>query len=67
MAESGGKSWAISPSSDFGLWQINSGHGALATLDPLANAKAAILISSNGANWNPWTTYTSGVAQTEGC
>jgi LysM repeat protein len=61
MAESGGRQYAHSPTNDFGYWQINGSHGPrLATYDPLGNAKAAILISSNGRNWYPWTTYTSG-------
>jgi LysM repeat protein len=61
MAESGGRQYAHSPTNDFGYWQINGGHGpAMATYDPLGNARAAIAISSNGSNWNPWTTYTSG-------
>jgi LysM repeat protein len=61
MAESGGRQFAHSPTNDFGYWQINGGHGpALATYDPLGNARAAIAISSNGSNWRPWTTYTSG-------
>ena len=60
MAESGGQSWAVSPTDDYGLWQINSSHGALATLDPYGNARAAIIISDNGRSWAPWTTYVSG-------
>jgi len=60
MAESGGNPNAISPTSDFGLWQINSSNGALATLNPLQNAKSAITLSGNGTNWGPWTTFTSG-------
>jgi LysM repeat protein len=61
MAESGGRQFAHSPTNDFGYWQINGGHGpAMATYDPLGNARAAIAISSNGHNWRPWTTYTSG-------
>jgi LysM repeat protein len=64
MAESGGQQYAHSPTNDFGYWQINGSHGpALATYDPLGNAKAAILISDNGHNWSPWTTYTSGAYQ----
>ena len=59
-AESGGNPRAISPTNDFGLWQINGTHGALASLDPIANAKAAVIISGNGSNWSPWTTFTSG-------
>lgn len=60
MAESGGNANAISPTNDFGLWQINGSNGALATLNPLQNAKSAITLSHNGTNWGPWTTYHSG-------
>jgi LysM repeat protein len=60
MAESGGNPNAISPTSDYGLWQINSSNGALATLNPAANAHSAVVLSRNGTNWSPWTTYTSG-------
>jgi len=60
MAESSGNPNAISPTDDFGLWQINASHGAEATLNPLGNAQAAVDISGNGSNWGPWTTYTSG-------
>jgi LysM repeat protein len=60
MAESGGNPNAISPTDDFGLWQINASHGAQATLNPLGNAEAAVSISSNGSSWGAWTTYTSG-------
>jgi LysM repeat protein len=60
MAESGGDPNAISPTDDFGLWQINGSNGALATLNPFQNAKSAITLSDDGTNWNPWTTYHSG-------
>jgi LysM repeat protein len=61
MAESGGRQYAHSPTNDFGYWQINGGHGpAMATYNPIGNAKAAIAISSNGTNWSPWTTYVTG-------
>ena len=60
MAESGGNPSAISPTDDFGLWQINASNGPLATLNPFQNAKSAITLSDNGTNWNPWTTYRSG-------
>ena len=60
MAESGGNPNAISPTDDFGLWQINASNGALATLNPFQNAKSAIELSNNGTNWGPWTTFTSG-------
>jgi hypothetical protein len=59
-AESGGRASAISPTNDYGLWQINGTHGALASLDPIANARAAVIISGNGSNWSPWTTFVSG-------
>ena len=59
-AESGGNPNAISPTNDFGLWQINGSHGSMATLNPAGNARSAVSISSNGRNWGPWTTYTSG-------
>lgn len=60
MAESGGNPNAISPTSDYGLWQINTSNGSLATLNPYSNARSAITLSRNGTNWYPWTTYTSG-------
>lgn len=54
-----------------GLWQINYYGSLLASrtalygppsglTDPLANAKAAFSVSGGGANFSPWTTYTSG-------
>jgi LysM repeat protein len=60
MAESGGNANAISPTNDFGLWQINGSNGALATLNPFQNAKSAVTLSNNGSNWNPWTTFRTG-------
>jgi LysM repeat protein len=60
MAESGGNPNAISPTDDFGLWQINGSNGSLATLNALQNARSAITLSDNGTNWGPWTTYHSG-------
>jgi LysM repeat protein len=62
MAESGGNQYAVSPTSDYGYWQINlpSWGPTLATFDAVGNAKAAIQISDDGTNWNPWTTYQSG-------
>jgi LysM repeat protein len=60
MAESGGNQYAHSPTNDFGYWQINGSNGALATYDAFGNARAAIILSQNGTNWGPWTTYTSG-------
>jgi LysM repeat protein len=61
MAESGGNQYALSPTDDYGYWQINASHGpALATFNAIGNAKAAIAISSDGTNWDPWTTYVDG-------
>lgn len=64
MAESGGNSTAYlvdsNGSTDRGLWQINSVHGAQSTFDIMGNARAAVAISSNGSNWRPWTTYNTG-------
>jgi len=61
MAESGGRQYAVSPTDDFGYWQINGSHGpALATFNAYGNARAAVLISDGGTNWSPWTTFTSG-------
>jgi LysM repeat protein len=64
MAESGGDQYALSPTDDYGYWQINGSHGpAEATFDPIGNAKAAIAISDNGGDWYPWTTYVTGAYQ----
>ena len=61
MAESGGRQYAVSPTNDYGYWQINGSHGpAEATFNPIGNAKAAIAISGDGTNWHPWTTYVTG-------
>lgn len=61
MAESGGQQYALSPTDDYGYWQINATYwGSLATFDPLGNAKAAVQISADGTNWSPWTTYNTG-------
>ena len=64
MAESGGRQYALSPTNDYGYWQINGVHGpAEATFNPIGNAKAAIAISSDGTDWYPWTTYVTGAYQ----
>jgi len=60
MAESGGNQYALSPTNDYGYWQINGSWGPLATYNAIGNAKAAVHISADGTNWSPWTTYTSG-------
>lgn len=76
LAESGGNPRAhnaVPPDNSYGLWQINmlgsmgparrkqfglSSNSQL--FDPVTNAKAAYAISSQGKNFRPWTTYTSG-------
>lgn len=68
LAESSGRPSATDYDSngtvDRGLWQINSVHGALSTYEPLANARAAVVISDNGTNFSPWVTYNSGAYKT---
>jgi lysozyme-like protein len=61
MAESGGNQYATGPAGERGYWQIHPDHGALSTYDPYGNARAAVIISDNGRNWSPWTTYTHGL------
>ncbi len=60
MAESGGNQYALSPTDDYGYWQINASNGALATFNAYGNARSAIILSHDGTNWDPWTTYTEG-------
>jgi LysM repeat protein len=60
MAESSGNQYALSPTDDYGYWQINISNGALATFNAYGNARSAIIISDDGTNWHPWTTYNSG-------
>jgi len=60
MAESGGNQYALSPTDDYGYWQINASNGSLATFDAYGNARSAIILSDDGTNWDAWTTYTSG-------
>lgn len=61
-AESGGDSNAISPTNDYGLWQINEsnfgtyGLTASQALDPYSNAAVAIAMSGDGSNVGPWCT-----------
>lgn len=79
MVESGGDPNAhnpVPPDDSYGLWQINmigtmgparrkqfgiSDNSQL--YNPETNAKAMALISQNGGNFTPWSTYTSGKAQ----
>lgn len=65
-AESGGNPGAISPTDDYGLWQINASNApGSEMLNPIANVREAIALSGNGSNWSPWTTYTSGIYASE--
>ena len=52
------------PEYSVGLWQINmlahTAYSEAALLTPTGNAKAAIAISGDGKDWNPWSTYTDG-------
>ena len=62
MAESGGRQYALSPTDDYGYWQINASHGpGEATFSALGNARAAIAISDDGTDWYAWTTYVDGL------
>jgi LysM repeat protein len=60
MAESSGQQFATGAAGERGYWQINPDHGSLSTYNPLGNAKSAVIISDDGTNWTPWTTFTSG-------
>ena len=60
MAESDGHQYALSPTDDYGYWQINASNGALATFNAYGNARSAIILSDDGTNWDAWTTYTEG-------
>jgi Lysozyme like domain/LysM domain len=59
-AESGGNQYALSPTDDYGYWQINASNGALATFNAYGNARSAIILSDDGSNWDAWTTYRTG-------
>lgn len=63
MAESSGEEFATDHdsdgSTDEGYWQINTSNGD-ATYDPAGNARAAVAISHDGTDWNPWVTYQHG-------
>jgi Lysozyme like domain/LysM domain len=61
MAESGGNQFATGTVGERGYWQINPVNGALSTYDALGNAHAAVVMSGDGTNWSPWSTFTSGV------
>lgn len=60
-AESGGYQFATGAAGERGYWQIAPGWGFLSTYDAWGNARAAVIISRNGTDWDPWTTYTDGL------
>jgi hypothetical protein len=60
MAESSGSQYATRPYGERGYWQINPDHGTLSTYDAYGNARAAVIISDDGSNWSPWTTFVDG-------
>ena len=60
MAESSGDQYATGPDGERGYWQIHPVHGALSTYDPYGNAQAAVIISNDGSDWSPWTTFVDG-------
>lgn len=69
LAESGGETTATNNNSngstDYGLWQINTVHGALLNqgdkFNPLDNAKMALTVYARAGNqWTPWSVYKSG-------
>jgi len=70
LAESGGETTATNKANtngsiDYGLWQINTVHGALLNqgdkFNPLDNAKMALTVYARAGNkWTPWTVYKSG-------
>jgi hypothetical protein len=51
--ESSGNTQAISPTDDYGIWQI---HDDPAALNPVTCAETAVEMSDDGTNWSPWTT-----------
>jgi hypothetical protein len=63
-AESSGRQYATNANgngtTDRGYWQINSIHGSLSTFSAYGNARAAVQLSRDGADWTPWTTYQTG-------
>lgn len=65
MAESGGDASIVGDGgTSFGLWQIHTpAHPEYASaplFDAATNARAAFAISQRGADWSPWSTFTSG-------
>lgn len=67
LAESGGKTDVVNPNDpnggSYGVLQINGIHGQpqSCTFDPLCSFQFAYQLSNGGTNFQPWSTYTSGV------
>lgn len=61
-AESGGRTDAVGPAGDYGLWQINRihfGDGIINSKnwsDPYVSCREAKKLSANGTNWAAWCT-----------
>jgi len=59
-AESSGQQYATDDDGngtvDRGYWQMNSINPG-SSYDPMTNAKGAVALSDDGANWQPWVTY----------
>jgi len=67
LAESGGRTDAVSKTGDYGLFQINLASHPDVTqacaLDPVCAASKAFAISKQGTDFGPWTTFQQGVYQ----
>ncbi len=62
-AESNYNATSVSPTGDYGLWQINkAAHPQMMTnvFDPNQNARYAYQISAAGTNWGAWSAYKNG-------
>lgn len=63
--ESGDVPSKVSPTDDWGLWQINAGNAGMSvggttiviSTDPLVSARDAVALSRGGTDWSAWTTH----------
>lgn len=60
MAESGGRQYATGSVGERGYWQINPVNGSLSTYNAYGNARSAVIMSRDGTDWYPWTTWVDG-------
>jgi LysM repeat protein len=60
MAESGGQQYATGSAGERGYWQINPINGSLSTYNAYGNARSAVIMSRDGTDWYPWTTWVDG-------